>query len=192
MKKLVVLVLLMSLIGYASAAVVVVGDSALLSFEDKGGTATSTLDLVTDIAGNPGVQYDITFGVPSSGTWADIALAKYSPTELAFGDTWEMTLKNVDSTWLNVKLYVQVNSGWNYHQGSSLNIAAGNEGTVSLYIDPAWVSDGGIKSIGIKVGTDSNWMNRPDGSPASIQVVPEPATLALLGLGGLVMRRKKR
>lgn len=183
-RKLFFIVLLLGLAGFASAAIVELSDSSLLSLSDVGGTAASTLDAVTDIPGDPGVQFDITFA--DQAGWVDIAIGKYSPTEVAIGDTWEQTFLNLDPTYpVYVRLYMQVD-GWVYNQGAGIWIDPGDTATVSI-LNPATSI---VNALGIKVGTD-DWTNRPAGSSTSIQAIPEPITLVLLGLGGLVIRRKR-
>ena len=183
-RKLIFVALVLGLVSYASAATVVLSDSSLLTLSDVGGTAASTLDAVIDIAGDPGVQYDITFA--DQAGWVDIAIGKYSPTEVGIGDTWEQTFKNLDPDYPTyARLYMQVD-GWVYHQGDGLWINPGETGTVSI-LNPATSI---VNALGIKFGTDT-WTGRPDGSSVSMQVVPEPATLMLLGLGGMLLRRKR-
>lgn len=187
-KKLVVLVLVSGLAFSASAALIEFSDSALLTMT-TGSSEDSTLDLVTDIAGDPGVQFDFTFDDESG--WQDIAIAKYSPP-VAMGDTWTAKVKNVsaDGKYITVYAFFQVD-GWKYRQGATgYNLAYGDEVILTM-VNPATTS---TDSVGIKVGTN-DWMGREIGGSAAIQVlptVPEPATLALLGLGGLLMRRKQR
>jgi len=69
-------------------------------------------------------------------------------------------------------------------------IGAGSTATVSQVFAAATA----INGVGIQVGTSPGMGdNRPgNGLSSSIQVIPEPATMLLLGLGGLLLHRRKR
>lgn len=183
MKKLFLLMLVLSVACSASAAIIEFSDSTLLSM-GVGGSEDSTLDAITDIAGDPGVQFDITFD--DEAGWQDIAIAKYSPA-VGIGDTWTVKVKNVsaDGKYVAVYPFFQVDS-WTYHQGTGVNLAYGAEVVLTM-VNPAATT---TSSVGIKVATDT-WMNREIGGSGAIQVIPEPATMVLLGLGSLVLRRKR-
>ena len=164
-----------------SAATKVLSDSSLLGFSDLGGTAASTLDSTTDISGNPGVQYDITWA--NQAGYTDIAIGKYSPTEIGIGDTWEMVVKNLDPTYPTLaRLYMQVD-GWSYYQGPGVWVAPGGGTATISIVNPATSV---VNALGMKIGTDT-WTGRPDGSSVSIQVIPEPSAAALLGIGTMIL-----
>jgi len=169
-----------------SAANVVLSDSSLLGFSDVGGSGGGDLDLITDIAGDPGVQYDITW-VDRPG-YTDIAIGKYNPTEVGIGDTWQMTLKNLDPTYPTfARLYMQVD-GWSYFQGGGVWLSAGG-GQATISIDNPATSL--VNAIGVKLGTD-DWTGRPTGSSVSVQVIPEPSTAALVGIGSMLLLAWRR
>ena len=181
-RKLIFVALVLGLVSYASAATVVLSDSDLQSFVDFGWNQ-STLDAITDIPGDPGTQYDVTLG--ATGGWSDIAIGIYSGDGVNIGDTWEQTFYNPDAYPTAVYLFMQVD-GWVYNQGPGAWVNPGATATISI-VNPATT---GIDAMGIKIGSDA-WTGRPDGSSLAIQVIPEPATLMLLGLGGMLLRRRR-
>lgn len=170
----------------ASADTIVLTDATLLTFAPG---SSGTLDGLTDIAGDPGVQIDFTFPVPSTpGAWAQAAFVLSPPAEIGLGDTWEMKIKNTDSDTLAFKMWMKVDSSWSYSEVSSGWVSAGDTVTLSKP-NPATTD---VKQIGLTVGTQG-WIGRPDGSAATMQIVPEPSVVALLGMGALLMvlRRKR-
>ena len=173
----------------ASADVIVLSDATLLAFGDVGGTAASTLDDTVDIAGDPGVQYGITWA--NQPGWTDIALGQYSPSGIGLGDTVQATVKNLDPVFPTyARIYMQVDSGWSYSQGTGFWIPAGGAEQVLTHVNPATSE---VKAVGIKIGTDG-WTERPPGSSVTVQVVPEPSALVLLGIGSalLALWRRRR
>ena len=170
-----------------SADTIVLTDATLLGLADVGGSGGGDLDLIVDTPGDPGVQYVITW-VDKAG-YTDIAIGKYSPTEVGIGDTWELEVKNLDPTYPTfARLYMQVD-GWVYHQGPGVWLAAGGGTETINIVNPATTV---VNALGIKLGTD-DWTGRPTGSTVVVEIVPEPSLMALLGIGSLLMvlRRKR-
>lgn len=171
----------------ASAATVELPDSTLAMFV-KSGSDTGTLDAITDIAGDPGTQFDFTF--EDNGTaWTQAPFSLMSPTDIGLGDTWSITVKNTDAYQLALKIWVKVDSSWTYSETSGGWLGVGETKTVEM-LNPATTE---IRQLGITVGTQG-WTNRPAGSSASMQilsVVPEPSSLVMFALGGLLLLRKR-
>ena len=184
---LVSLVSILGLVGSASAAVVELPDATLLQFGDSGWDTANTNVVVTDIAGDPGVKYNWTFGPSTAGIgWKAMGFALWNNGGLALTDTWSVTFHNNETYAYPVELDMLINgwlftsAGWNWIQPNT---------TVTLtYAVPGGTTV--INALAFEVGT-SLGSGRPSGSPAFISIVPEPATIALLGLGGLLLRRRK-
>lgn len=169
-----------------SADTIMLSDATLLMFADMGGTAASTLDSTIDIPGDPAVEYNITWA--NQAGYTEIALGIYNPTEVGVGDTWELEVQNLDPTYPTfVRQYMQVD-GWSYHQGAGVWLGA-NGGTYTISIANPATSV--VNALGIKIGTD-DWTGRPHGSSIAVRVVPEPASLSLVGLltGGIYFTRR--
>jgi hypothetical protein len=79
--------------GNASAAVVQLTDAALMSFADGG---TGTLASIVDIAGNPGVQYNVTWPTSTSNTFLTLYGSPLTNSGV-LGNTWSIKLDNPDT-----------------------------------------------------------------------------------------------
>lgn len=184
-KNMLVLVLLLGLAGYAMADLVTLSDTELLTLERKGGTSGFVLDSIIDIPGDPGLEFNVT--TSTSTAWTYISLGSYNAIAtgaVGFGDTWEQTFKNLDVYPVDIRLYFQVD-GWSTRESTIMRLQPGETNTIS-FVNPATTA---VNSIGFKIINDT-YSGRPASSPISVQIIPEPATLILLGLGGLLLRRK--
>ncbi len=185
LKKMVVLTtMVFCLAGMVSA--VTLSDSVLQGFVDFGWNS-NTLNSISDIAGDPGTAYNVTL---TGDAWTDGAIGAYNSAGLNPGDQWELEVFNPDGYQTFVQLFLQVD-GWAYTKDADSGegwVGAGATQTFVFDID-AGISV--IDAAGIKIGTD-DWTGRPSGSTFDVHVVPEPATLILLALGGMAVRRRRR
>lgn len=183
LKKMFLLVVVFCAAGLVSA--VTLSDSTLQGFVDFGWNS-NTLNAINDIAGDPGTAYNVTL---TGEGWTDIAIGAYNSGGLSAGDQWEIAIHNPDAYQTYIQLFLQVD-GWVYTIDSDSAegwVAAGATSTLVFDIDAGITN---IDAVGIKIGTDS-WTERPSGSTFDVNIVPDPATMILLGLGGLAVRRRR-
>jgi len=184
-KKLIFLVSLVSilgLVGSASAATVELTDSTLLTFIDLGMAGGGSLDSVTDIAGDPGVQYNLTFGASTGATSVGFGIL----TNPGFGltDTWEACIKNTDSSYSTAIALFGWQDGFSWIGPVWIWHGAGQFQKHSLTFSATSSIDG----IGIMVLTDPPITGRPgSGLSSSIQVITEPTISLLAPNGGDVL-----
>ncbi len=181
-RKLIIILLVLGFACNASALIVSQSDATLQSFTDLGWTGSS-LTGISDIAGDPGTQYDASWA--ATGGWADLKVGANITGGIGLGDTWTQDFYNPTAYPIFVALFMRVD-GWNFNQAGDTWVNPGTTATISM-LNPAVTN---VDSIGINMGTDI-WTGRPDGSSGSIQVTPEPTTMLLLGLGGILLRRKR-
>jgi hypothetical protein len=182
LQKITCLSMLLCLVGAASAAAVELPDSVLQSFADLQWN-DNTIE-VSDIAGNPGTAFTVTL---TGAGWTDVAAGIDDGGGLTGGDVWELTVHNPDDYSTFVQPFLQVD-GWVWTVYVDGWVNAGETMTFASPLDPGIAV---IDRMGIKIGTDS-WTGRPSGSTFGVHVIPEPATFLLLGLGGVMLRRRKR
>lgn len=181
LKKVFILTLAFCFTGMVSAAVL--SDSVLQSFTDlawNGNTAATS-----DIPGDPGTAITVTL---TGDGWTDVALGIDDSGGLTGGDVWELTVHNPDAYSTFVQPFLQVD-GWTWTVYTDGWVSAGETVTFISELDPSITT---VERIGIKIGTDA-WTGRDatSGATFDLHITPEPASLLLLGLGAVALRKRK-
>ncbi|MHC4098865.1 MAG: PEP-CTERM sorting domain-containing protein [Planctomycetota bacterium] len=163
MKKILILMLVLGMTSMASAALTLSGDLTLLN-----AGATGTIQVISDADGGYGMWIGI----------ADITSATYDgdPTFTPAGNpNGDSLMTNYDPSWYGEVIVSSLNPGAPILPGAHINInlVGVTENTETMVEIRA--SDGVTVLDSVKV-----------------TVLPEPMTIALLGLGGLfILRRRK-
>ncbi len=206
LKKMIMLVLVLSFAASASAAVIVehVGQNDPC---DEGFTILSyTSGSGTGVGGNDGEDYwELT-------TDAENAYAYASENVIDFGALGDFTAtvrgKTVsnDGSLDNVSMLVAVGPAWSmlHIDGTEYQTyqIVRDAGVFSAYIDGAptafdfygeYAADYAVFGFGDNVTSGEGAVGRYSYASVEggIHIIPEPATMVLLGLGGLLLRRKR-
>jgi len=151
------------------------------------------------------------FDLPSNNS--GIVAATGNSGDLSAYDSYVMTIRNPNTSgWFMANIFV--NSGWTDSPWSMTNqyventwtwIGPGSQATLTLdlttlgltdgtYISPAEDRRKWITNIGLQIGTNmgSGDYKMPSCTAFNVDIIPEPATIALLGLGALSLLRGKR
>jgi hypothetical protein len=126
---------------------------------------------------------DVTIG----GTWS--ALVGSVTTTFGGTDANNVAPKlNFDPSWSGV---IEI-GGW---QSGASFLAMLSDPNITVTVGGIAATPGDfivVESVGTINNNGNGWKAAKAVTPGSIRLVPEPATIALLGLGGLVLRRRKR
>jgi hypothetical protein len=184
MKKLLVLMLVLGIASTANALVVSFSSDGSTPLAD-GATvnlatgSTTTLYFVSDTSGIPGAYWTY-FEMTLPNTDASVPFASVSAHANA-GDTRDVQ----DHSGASLMDYLLVAAD------SAGGIVAGQHFAFDVQISGSAATDGSDDfALWNTVPSDSMY---PVDKTVNIHIVPEPATMALLGLGGLfLLRRRKR
>lgn len=134
----------------------------------------------------------------------------YSNSVIGTGDTGYSTSTFDASKWHRIAIAVDNSSFFRVYVDGTLFLDAAGRGidgrfsldpTVLLFADNDWEDAWGLVGTvavwnralsNAEVANMGGWLDPTSGMPTALTIVPEPATMALLGLGALVgLRRKK-
>ena len=125
------------------------------------------------------LSYEVSDSNSDDGTWVSIAI--YAGEQWGAGTNQVSTafyLKTMDTD-LSDKEFHTASMTWDTEDAANTAFVAANAG------DSIWVRI----TAGPYLGNPSAWFYVDD---VQLSWTPEPATIALLGLGGLLLRRKRR
>jgi hypothetical protein len=176
MKKLLTLMLVLFLVSAANAIVV--------SFSTDGGSTSGT---DVDLVATAGSSYTISVLSDTSG--ASGAYVSYLEQDLP--SDGDVPFANVAATSNAGNLSAVVDYSVSDFMDIELTaadsvgaVAAGVQFTFSLDMDSGW--------DGTQIDIWLTGPNDPEYNPSAyLHIIPEPMTIALLGLGGLLLRRRK-
>ena len=190
MKKLLVLTLVLGIASLATAGLV---------FTDNGdvGLGASSLGITIATPGDGGVPVDYTGDYRQYIVSADATVAAVSEGTITLGDiSWDKTVyenPSYPSYATTYYLYPAMTDAGLATDGS----VSANHGNLAASSGGAMNGEGSTFSINaLSAGTLTLWESAEGGDGSwtavdTITIVPEPATMVLLGLGALVLRRKK-
>jgi hypothetical protein len=194
----------MLLTGFASAAYYIPSDAEIDAWTQQWAepdSVTATMDPSPAF----GAAFDATLIDENfTGFWKAAFGMQYgswtagSGLDLSGYDGLKLRITNTLETGdVNVNIFTNDGTGdyttWGFDEAAWTWIGPGE--SVWLTIDAAqWDDAANIRKVGFQYATNGPASTNDEaykGSYIAVQVVPEPATLALLGLGGLLLRKRK-
>jgi hypothetical protein len=181
MKKLLILLLVLGMTSAANALVVNLstdGSTAAPAAITVGPGDVLNMSVISDTAGIGGIYWTyLEMGLPSAGAVSVVAFTANagnaaSVTDYSSGALTDWELSAADTT------------------PGAAGIVAGQQFTFTLTIDAAAATDGSDDfDIWTTVPLDNSF---PVDDLLTVNIVPEPMTIALLGLGGLFLLRRRK
>lgn len=177
---------LLSIIILCTTATVFAGTYMTDSIEYSAGTGANTATLVVDF--DLDNYFVFTYSWDGTATGWDAMSALMSETDLYidytdWGPPWGVFVSDLDyPTGVEYDYGASANIGWAYYGSLDNETWAGNDG-----VSARQLTDGAFDSW-VWTNYPADWsapIRQPGQAP-----VPEPATFALLAVGGLLLRRK--
>jgi len=176
---------------------------------DIAGDPGTTFNITLSGTGWQSIGIGDNFDLP--GDNSGLVMATGNGGDLSAYDTFSMTIYNPNASgWFMANIFV--NSGWTdapygmtniYTENSWTWIAPGSYATLTLDLTQLGLTDGNepysgqdrrkyITNIGFQIGSNMGCggeYEMPSDHAFQVSIIPEPATMLLLGLGGLLLRK---
>ncbi len=112
--------------------------------------------------------------------------------DLSGYDGYRLGIKNTHPTdSVSVNIFTNDGTGWTYVENGWTWIDPGESAWLTIETSQ-WGDPADIRKIGFQYGTNGpNSTETYKGSYISVQSLPEPATMTLLALGGLLLRKRR-